>query len=399
MSATVSTLPLNASAAPVQAQEAEIRRVFELHAASARRLRTSTVEQRIARLKRLREVLLAHREEVVEAGVADFRRPAVEIEMTELMPVLMDISDTCRKLKKWLKPRRIRATAMMFGTRAWTRYEARGRCLIIAPWNYPVTLTLGPLVPAVACGNAVMVKTSEVAPNFSPFAAKYFQGTYLLGMAAAKLSKTGKLGSVSAFAIPELITSINAFTLGAQAVNPDVEVSVVWVNSWFDPAKEQEAAKALMAQNCDVIFSNAQDTPSVISACEEAGVYAFNLNSSMKKYAEKTYLGCVATDWSPFFTASVDAHLAGSFKGANTFLGVEDKVVQVVDWNPAIPADTMARIKETEAKIADGSFSPFTGPITKADGSEAVASGATMADAEIVAMDWHVKGVTTPLPK
>ncbi|GAA3083065.1 BMP family ABC transporter substrate-binding protein [Rhizobium viscosum] len=239
----------------------------------------------------------------------------------------------------------------------------------------------------------------QVAPNFSPFAAKYFQGTYLLGMAAAAVSKTGKLGSVSAFAIPELITSINAFTLGAQAVKPDIEVSVVWVNSWFDPAKEQEAAKALISQGCDVIFSNAQDTPSVISACEEAGIYAFNLNSSMKKYAEKTYLGCVATDWSPFFKASVDAHLAGTFKGANTFLGVADKVVEVVDWNPAIPADTMSKIKEIEAKIADGSFSPFTGPIAKADGSEGVASGATLTDVQIVAMDWHVKGVKTPLPK
>lgn len=239
----------------------------------------------------------------------------------------------------------------------------------------------------------------QVAPNFSPFAAKYFQGTYLLGMAAAALSKTGKLGSVSAFAIPELITSINAFTLGAQAVNPDIEVSVVWVNSWFDPAKEQEAAKALIAQKCDVIFSNAQDTPSVVAACEEAGVYSFNLNSSMKSYAPKTYLGCVSTDWSPFFKASVDAHLAGTFKGANTFLGVADKVVEVVDWNPAVPADTMTKIKAAEAKIADGSLSPFTGPITKADGSEGVASGKTMTDAEIVAMDWHVKGVTTPLPK
>jgi len=218
-------------------------------------------------------------------------------------------------------------------------------------------------------------------------------------MAAAALSKSGKLGSVSAFAIPELITSINAFTLGAQSVKPDIEVSVVWVNSWFDPAKEQEAAKALIAQGCDVIFSNAQDTPSVISACEEAGVYAFNLNSSMKKYAEKTYLGCISTDWSPFFKASVDAHLAGTFKGANTFLGVAEKVVEVVDWNPAIPADTMTKIKEVEAKIADGSFSPFTGPITKADGSEGAASGATLTDAKIVAMDWHVKGVTTPLPK
>lgn len=239
----------------------------------------------------------------------------------------------------------------------------------------------------------------QVAPNFSPFAAKYFQGTYLLGMAAAALSKTGKLGSVSAFAIPELITSINAFTLGAQAVNPNIEVSVVWVNSWFDPAKEQEAAKALIAQKCDVIFSNAQDTPSVISACEEAGVYAFNLNSSMKKYAPKTYLGCVSTDWSPFFKASVDAHLAGTFKGANTFLGVADKVVEVVDWHPSIPADTMTKIKAAEAKIADGSLSPFTGPISKADGSEGAAAGKTLTDGEIVAMDWHVKGVTTPLPK
>ncbi|WP_207544050.1 BMP family ABC transporter substrate-binding protein [Sinorhizobium alkalisoli] len=239
----------------------------------------------------------------------------------------------------------------------------------------------------------------QVAPNFSPFAAKYFQGTYLLGMAAAALSKTGKLGSVSAFAIPELITSINAFTLGAQAVRPDIEVAVVWVNSWFDPAKEQEAAKALMAQKCDVIFSNAQDTPSVISACEEAGIYAFNLNSSMKSYAPKTYLGCVATDWSPFFKASVDAHIAGTFEGANAFLGVTDEVVKVVDWSTDVPAEVMTKIKEIEAKIADGSFSPFAGPIAKADGSEGVASGATLSDGEIVAMDWHVKGVTTPLPK
>lgn len=239
----------------------------------------------------------------------------------------------------------------------------------------------------------------KVAPNFSPFAAQYFQGTYLMGMAAAALSKTGKLGSVSAFAIPELITSVNAFALGALAVNPNIEVSVVWVNSWFDPAKEQEAASALLAQNCDVIFSNAQDTPSVISLCEEKGVYAFNLNSSMVKYAPKKYLGCVATDWSPFFKASVDAHLAGTFKGANAYLGVADKVVATVDWNGDIPADMVAAIKDKEAKIADGSFSPFAGPIAKADGSEGVAAGAAMTEEQIIAMDWHVKGVVTPLPQ
>ncbi len=237
-----------------------------------------------------------------------------------------------------------------------------------------------------------------VAPNFSPFAAQYSQGTYLLGMAAAAVSKTGKLGSVSAFAIPELITSINAFALGAQAINPDIEVSVVWLNSWFDPAKAQEATKALAAQDCDVVFSNAQDTPSVVAQCEELGIYSFNLNSSMKTYAPKTYLGCVETDWSPFFKASIDAHVANTFTGANAFLGMAEGVVKMVDWSTDIPADTMSQIKETEAKIADGSFSPFTGPILKADGSDGVPAGSVMTTPEVISMDWHVKGVTTPLP-
>lgn len=237
-----------------------------------------------------------------------------------------------------------------------------------------------------------------VAPNFSPFAAQYSQGTYLMGMAAAALSKTGKLGSVSAFAIPELITSLNAFMLGAQRINPDAELSVVWLNSWFDPAKAQESTEALVAQGCDALFSNAQDTPSVVAKAEELGVYSFNLNSSMKAYAPKTYLGCVLTDWSPFFKASVAAHLDGTFKGANAFLGVGDGVVKVVDWSPDIPEDVMAQILEVEAAIADGSFQPFTGPIMRADGSEGVAAGVTMTDAEVIGMDWHVKGVTTPLP-
>ncbi len=237
-----------------------------------------------------------------------------------------------------------------------------------------------------------------VAPNFSPFAAQYSQGTYLMGMAAAALSKTGKLGSVSAFAIPELITSLNAFVLGAQRINPDIELSIVWLNSWFDPAKAQEATAALVAQDCDVLFSNAQDTPSVVAKAEELGVYSFNLNSSMKDYAPNTYLGCVLTDWSPFFRASIEAHLAGSFEGQSAFLGVGDAVVRVVDWSADIPADIMAQIMEVEAGIADGSFSPFTGPIMKADGSEGVAAGVTMTDAEVIGMDWHVQGVTTPLP-
>jgi simple sugar transport system substrate-binding protein len=239
----------------------------------------------------------------------------------------------------------------------------------------------------------------KTAENFSPFGARYYQGTYLMGMAAASLTKSKKLGCVGAFAIPELITSINAFTLGAQSVDPSIEVSVVWVNSWFDPASEQQAAKALISQGVDVIFSNAQDTPSVIQTAEEAGVYAFNLNSSMKAYAPTKYLGVVGTDWAPYFLQSVEAHLAGTFAGASAWLSMAEKCVFVTDWNPDIPADIVAKITEMQAAIESGAFSPFTGPITNQDGAEQVAAGVTLGDDMILSMDWHVKGVTTPLPK
>ncbi|MGV8985349.1 MAG: BMP family ABC transporter substrate-binding protein [Cypionkella sp.] len=239
----------------------------------------------------------------------------------------------------------------------------------------------------------------QTAPNFSPFGARYYQGTYLMGMAAASLTKSKKLGCVGAFPIPELITSINAWTLGAQSVDPEIEVSVVWVNSWFDPASEQNAAKALLSQGCDVIFSNAQDTPSVVAACEAADAYVFNLNSSMKTYAPKKYLGVVGTDWAPYFKQSVAAHLAGTFKGATAWLGIADKCVFLADWSPDLSAEMTAKIADMQGKIESGAFSPFTGPITDQGGAVHVADGVVLGDDTILSMDWHVKGVTTPLPK
>ena len=133
----------------------------------------------------------------------------------------------------------------------------------------------------------------KTAKNFSPFTAKYFEGAYLMGMAAADLTKTKKLGVVSAFAIPELISTINGFTLGARSVDPEITVDVIWINSWFDPAKAQNSAKALVAGGADILFSNAQDTPSVVTVGEETGAYVFNLNSSMKDYAPTKYMGVV----------------------------------------------------------------------------------------------------------
>ena len=239
----------------------------------------------------------------------------------------------------------------------------------------------------------------KTAKNFSPFTAKYYEGSYLMGMAAAELTKTKKLGVVSAFAIPELISTINGFTLGARSIDPEITVDVIWINSWFDPAKAQDSAKALLANGADILFSNAQDTPSVVTVGEESGAYVFNLNGSMKEYAPTKYLGVVKTDWAPFFVASVDAHIAGNFEGQNQWLGVNDAVVVTEDWSADISAEMMAKIEAKEAEIAAGDIHVYDGPIKNQAGEEIVAAGARLDDGAILGIDWHVEGVNSPLPK
>jgi len=239
----------------------------------------------------------------------------------------------------------------------------------------------------------------KTAKNFSPFTAKYYEGAYLMGMAAAELTKTKKLGVVSAFAIPELISTINGFALGARSVDPDITVDVIWINSWFDPAKAQDSAKALLASGSDILFSNAQDTPSVVTVGEEGGAYVFNLNGSMKAYAPTKYMGVVKTDWAPFFVASVDAHMAGNFEGKNEWLGMKDDVVVVEDWNADISDEMMTKIEAARADIASGARHVYDGPIVNQAGEEVIAAGQTLEDGAILGMDWHVEGVNSPLPE
>ena len=235
--------------------------------------------------------------------------------------------------------------------------------------------------------------------DFSPFTAKYYEGSYLMGMAAAELTKSKKLGVVGAYAIPELISTINGFTLGARSIDPEITVDIIWLNSWFDPAKAQASAKVLIANGADVLFSNSQDTPSVVSVGEEQGAYVFNLNGSMKAYAPTKYLGVVTTDWSPFFTASVDGHLNGTFEGRNEWLGVDAKVVVAEEWSPDISAEMMSKIKAVEADIASGARHVYDGPIFNQAGEQVVAAGERLDDGGILGINWHVQGINTPLPK
>lgn len=165
MNTAVSYLPM--ALTPGNATDAEIRRVFDRQRDTALRLRTSTLQERVAKITRLRDAVLAHRESIRAAALKDFRKPPAEVDLTEIMPIVMEANDARRHLKKWMRPKGVWPTQMMFGTKGYVQYEPKGRTLIISPWNYPVNLTFGPLVSAIAAGNTAILKPSEMTPHLA----------------------------------------------------------------------------------------------------------------------------------------------------------------------------------------------------------------------------------------
>ena len=239
----------------------------------------------------------------------------------------------------------------------------------------------------------------KLAPNFSNFQSRNYESSYLVGMAAGDVTKSNTVGIVAAYAIPEVVGMINAFTLGLQEINSDASVRVVWLNSWFDPPKAQESARALMAQGADVIYSLYQDTPSVVSVAEEEGVFVINTSSDMKEYAPNWLLASQIADWTNFFTESVQATLDGDFEGQAYWGGMADGAVDVASWSESISDETMKKIEEAAANIRDGSFHPITGPIVDQDGTERLAEGETIADGDLLGINWLVQGVETRIPQ
>lgn len=239
----------------------------------------------------------------------------------------------------------------------------------------------------------------EVAPNFGNFQSRNYETSYLVGMAAGDVTESDTIGIVAAYAIPEVIGMINSFALGVQEINPDATIRVVWLNSWFDPPKAQESARALMAQQADVIYSLYQDTPSVVSVAEEEETWVINTSSDMKEYAPNWLLASQVADWESYFVESVQATIDGTFEGSAFWGGMADGTVDVLSWADAISDETMARIEEATAALRAGEFHPMTGPIVDQDGTERLAAGETIADQALVGIDWLVAGVATRLPQ
>ena len=249
--------------------------------------------------------------------------------------------------------------------------------------------------PDVKFEHATGYKTAD---NMNVYDARFYQDTYLAGVIAGKMTKTNTLGFVGSFPIPEVLRNINAFTLGAQSVNPKIKTKVVWVNTWFDPPKESEAAQTLINGGADVLLQNT-DSTAVLQTADKAGKFAFGWDSDMSAFAEKAHLGSAIADWSNYYKKSVKSVMDGSWKGNTvTRWGVAEGQNDLVKIADVVPAEVKAKVDEIKAGMKAGTFEVFTGPILDNTGKERLPKGTAADDDFRGKIDFYVKGVEGKVP-
>ncbi|MBU2631570.1 MAG: BMP family ABC transporter substrate-binding protein [Proteobacteria bacterium] len=236
------------------------------------------------------------------------------------------------------------------------------------------------------------------AKNVGTYMCRFYEGRYLTGIVAGKMTKSNQLGYVAAFPIPEVIRGINAFTLGAKSVNPAIQVKVIWVNSWFDPGKEREASEALIDQGVDVLTHHTDSTAPTMTA-EEKGVYSIGYHSDMSKYGSNAHLTATTHVWDAYYTKVAQEVLDGAWKSTAVWGGIKDGMIKLAPINKKVPADVVALVEATTKSIADGSFHPFSGPVKKQDGTLVVAAGKQLTDDDLLGMNYYVEGVLGSMPK
>lgn len=230
------------------------------------------------------------------------------------------------------------------------------------------------------------------APNMGIYNSRFYEGRAVLGTIAAMMSKTGKGGYVASFPIPEVVMGINAFTLAARKINPDFETQVVWVNSWYDPAKEADAAKALMDQGADVITQHT-DSPGPLQAAEQRGAIAFGQAWDMQAFAPNAHMTAIVDQWGPYYTQTLQSVLDGTWKAGDVWHGMKDDFVQMSPFNPKMPEDVKAAAQKIVDDTKSGTYMIFTGPINDQSGAEKIPAGTVIPDGDLLKMDWYVEGV------
>ena len=256
------------------------------------------------------------------------------------------------------------------------------------------TLKVAEQFPEVKFEHATGFKRAK---NMATYSARFYEGRHVAGLIAGHMTKSNVLGYVAAYPIPEVVRGINAVLLAARKVNPEVSVRVVWVNSWFDPGKEADAAKVLIDQGADVIFQHT-DSPAPVQVAEKRGVYAIGQASDMSAFGGRAHLTAIIDNWSPYYISRVKRAQAGSWQSKDTWEGFAKGMVEMSPYNRAIPKKVIDEAEAARKAIINNSLHPFAGPIVRQDGVEVVPAGRTAPDQMLLSMDFFVEGVVGSVP-
>ncbi|MBV8247653.1 MAG: BMP family ABC transporter substrate-binding protein [Comamonas sp.] len=237
----------------------------------------------------------------------------------------------------------------------------------------------------------------KTAANASTYDFRTYEGAYLAGVIAGSMTKTNTLGVVGSVPIPEVLRNINSFTLGAQSVNPKIKTKVVWVNEWFAPPKETEAATSLINGGADILFQNT-DSPAVLKTAEEKGKRAFGWDSDMTSYGPKAHLASAIFNPSGYYIQTAKAVLDGSWKSQQSWWGVKEGAIDIVSVAEDVPAEVKAKLEDVKKGLKDGTFAIWKGPIVGQDGKELVAADKVADDAFLKGINFYVKGVEGKVP-
>ena len=237
----------------------------------------------------------------------------------------------------------------------------------------------------------------KTAPNMRTYDSRTYEGAYMAGVVAGKMTKTNTLGVVGSIPIPEVIRNINSFTLGAQSVNPKIKTKVVWVNEWFNPPKETEAATALINGGADVLMQNT-DSSAVLQTAEKMGKRAFGWDSDMTAYGPKAHLGSAVINWGPYYIKAVRDVLDGKWETGQSWWGVKEGAIDFVSVAADVPEEAKKKLEEVKAGLKAGTFHPWTGPIVGQDGKEVLAKDAKADDKFLGGIKFYVKGVEGKVP-
>ena len=255
-------------------------------------------------------------------------------------------------------------------------------------------LKLAPEFKDVKFEHATGYKTAD---NMRTYDSRTYEGAYMAGVIAGKMSKTGTLGVVASVPIPEVIRNINSFTLGAQTSNPKIKTKVVWVNEWFNPPKETEAATSLINGGADVLFQNT-DSPAVLKTAQDKGKRAFGWDSDMTAYGPKAHLASAVINWTPYYIKATKDALEGTWATGGVWWGVKEGAIDLVSIAEDVPAETKAKIDEVKAGLKDGSFSIWKGPLLDNTGKTLLKKDEVADDKFLSGVNFYVKGVEGKVP-